>query len=96
MQGTKRLNFLKFEAIIFSIAIIGFMVMYYFKYIDKYLLGVTTLMLSACVFSANASIQAWNDKKAVVKLNLYLAGLLFVAGLIFALIFWSTGKLSIF
>lgn len=96
MQGAKRLNFLKFEAIIFSLAIIGFMVMYYFKLIDKELLGVTTLMMSACVFSANASIQAWKDKNSVVKLNLYLAGILFAAGLIFAVIFWSTGKLSIF
>ena len=96
MKGTKRLNFLKFEAIIFSIAIIGFMVMYYFKYIDKYLLGVTTLMLSACVFSANASIQAWNDKKSIVKLNLFLAALLFIAGIVFAIMFWSTGKLQLF
>lgn len=96
MKGSKRLTFLKIETAIFSIAIIGFMVMYYFKYIDKYLLGVTTLMMSACVFSANASIQAWKENKVVVKLNLFLAALFFVAGLVFALMFWSTGKLSIF
>ena len=96
MGKEKKLGLLKFETFLFADAVIGFMVMYYFKLIDKNFLAVTILTMCACIFSANASIQGIEGKQKIYKLNLFLTALFFIAGLVLAVVFWSNGTLSIF
>lgn len=84
---------LKVEGFLFSLASIGFIVMFYFKYISKYFLCTSLLLYSAVLFSIIASLQQ-NKNRTVSKLNVFISALFAVAGLAVGVYFYATGLLS--
>ncbi len=85
---------LKIEGFIFAIAVIFFLVMFYFGYItSKYFIGVSILFMSAVLFSINASLQQQKNVPAS-KFNIFLSFLLFAGGIGLGIYSYSAGLIA--
>lgn len=94
MADKKRIALLKVEGIVFALAIILFIVMFYFKFISKEFLAISILMFSAVLFSINVSVQQVRTSKTVAKFNAFLSSVLFVASISFSVYYYAIGVFS--
>ena len=91
MTERKKFTLLKLEGIIFAISIIFFTVMFYFGYLDKYMLCTMLLFFFAMLFSINASIQADRSSMRVSRFNIWLSIFLSMAGIAMGIYFYMSG-----
>ena len=94
MQRTRGTALLKFEGFLISALMIAFMIIFYFKLVDKYMLTMLLLGLSACIFSINSSLEQSKDNAPMAKLNFIIALLFSVATIILGVYFYSKGLLT--
>jgi len=94
MTERKSNTLLKIEGLIFSLAVIFFLVIFYFNYISKYFVCISILFFSAVLFSINATLTQTEGKISSSKFNIFLSALFFFAGLGLSIYFYATGLIA--
>ena len=95
MTEKKSFTLLKIEGVIFALAVILFLVVFYFNFISKYFVCTSIMLFVAVLFSINATLTQSQGKVPTSKLNIFLSALFFFAGLGFGIYFYAMGLLGI-
>lgn len=92
----RRLIINRLFGIFVSLAIVLMLVLFLFKMVDPWMFGVCVLMFSGMDFMLNASIAQTKETSAWPKINAYISGLLFIAGIVLVIFGVVTGNLILF
>lgn len=101
MQGLdkalkKRLFVSRILGILISFAIFALLLLFFFKYIDEWVLGINVLVLSAMDFMINAGIVQIKQTSIWTSANTYASGILFIFGAAITIYGLISGNLILF
>ena len=92
----KRLFISRVIGIIVSFGILAMLLLYLFKYIDEWLLGINVLVLSAMDFMINAGIVQIKRTSLWTSANTYASAILFIFGAAIVIYGLISGNLILF